>query len=315
MTRISVAALATVSFVALSALTGCSAAVGENCAPDGAASKGITVSPELGTEPTVEFGDPLTVSSTERTVVTAGSGDVVDSGDTVKMHFALYNGTTGDYIEASNFLEGGETAFPVDTAATQFVGIAKVLNCTTVGSRVVGVIPNAEGFGESAVDAGLGAEDVLVIVADVVSIVPAPLAEATGEVVAPVDGFPAVEYVDGTVTVDVDTAAVPTEFALETLIKGAGEVVADGATVVVNYHGVNMNTGVVFDSSFDRGTPATFNVNQVIQGFHDAIVGQTIGSRVVVIIPADLGYGDEGSGDLIAGGDTLLFVVDILGLS
>ena len=119
---------------------------------------------------------------------------------------------------------------------------------------------------------------------------------------------------DGKVTVDIDTSAVPTAYALETLIKGEGEVVADGATVVVNYHGVNMNTGVVFDSSFDRGTPATFNVNQVIQGFHDAIVGQAIGSRVVVIVPADLGYGDAGSGENIAGGDTIMFVIDILGL-
>lgn len=314
MSRFSAVALATVSLVALSTLTGC-APQGTNCTADGSAAQSVKVSTELGSEPTVTVPSPLTVDTTQRHVVTAGSGDVVDTGETVKMHFALYNGTTGEYIEASNYLADGETAFPVDTATTQFVGIAKTLNCTTVGSRVVGVIPNSEAFADQAETAGLGADDVIVFIADVMSIVPAALAEATGEVVDPVEGFPAVTVADGKVTVDIDTSSVPAEYALETLIKGEGDVVADGATVVVNYHGVNMNSGVVFDSSFDRGTPATFNVNQVIQGFHDAIVGQPIGSRVVVIIPSDLGYGEEGSGDSIQGGDTLLFVIDILGIS
>lgn len=313
MTRFSAVALATVSLVAVSALTGC-APQGTNCTADGDAAKSITVSAELGAEPTVTVPSPLTVDTTQRHVVTAGTGEMVDSGETIKMHFALYNGTTGEYIEASNYLADGETSFPVDTATTQFVGIAKTLNCTMVGSRVVGVIPNAEAFADQAESAGLGADDVLVFIADVMSIVPAALPEATGSTVEPLEGFPAVTVTDGKVTVDVDTSAVPATYALETLIQGEGEVVAEGATVVVNYHGVNMNTGVVFDSSFDRGEPATFNVNQVIQGFHDAIVGQAIGSRVVVIVPAELGYGDAGSGENIAGGDTIMFVIDILGL-
>jgi peptidylprolyl isomerase len=98
------------------------------------------------------------------------------------------------------------------------------------------------------------------------------------------------------------------------LIQGAGDVVAEGATIVVNYEGVNWNTGEVFDSSFDRGSPATFGTAEVIAGFRDGLVGQKIGSRVIIIIPSDLGYGDAGSGELIKGGDTILFVVDILGV-
>ena len=82
----------------------------------------------------------------------------------------------------------------------------------------------------------------------------------------------------------------------------------------MNYEGVNWNTGEVIDSSFDRGEPATFSTQGVIQGFHDALVGQKVGSRVVVVIPSELGYGDTGSGDLIKGGDTIVFVVDILGV-
>ena len=244
----------------------------------------------------------------------AGSGDTVATGQSIKMDYTLYNATTGELLETSAYTAGQEVSYPVDEAATQFVGLSKTLLCSTVGSRVVGVIPSAEAFGDQATAAGLGADDVLLFVIDVEGVVPEPLAEATGTPVDPQDGFPTVEFTDGNPTVTIPDGAVPTEYALETLIQGDGDVVADGATVVVNYEGVNWNTGEVFDSSFDRGAPATFSTAQVIQGFHDALVGQKIGSRIVVIIPSDLGYGDTGSGDKIKGGDTLVFVVDILGL-
>jgi hypothetical protein len=202
----------------------------------------------------------------------------------------------------------------VDVESPQFAGLAKTLVCSTVGTRVIGVIPNSEAFADQAEAAGLGADDVLLFVIDVAGVVPAPLDEATGTPVDPLPGFPEVVFADGKPTVTIPEGAVPTEYAIETLIQGDGDVVPDGATVVVNYHGVNWNSGLVFDSSFDRGAPATFSTAGVIQGFRDAIVGQKIGSRVVVIIPSDLGYGDAGSGDMIKGGDTLVFVIDILGL-
>ena len=104
------------------------------------------------------------------------------------------------------------------------------------------------------------------------------------------------------------------ELTIEDIVVGDGAEAAPGGQVEVHYVGVDYETGEEFDSSWGRGEPATFNVNQVIQGFHDAIVGQAIGSRVVVIVPAELGYGDAGSGENIAGGDTIMFVIDILGL-
>ncbi|MSX40225.1 MAG: peptidylprolyl isomerase, partial [Actinobacteria bacterium] len=182
------------------------------------------------------------------------------------------------------------------------------------GTRIVAVIPNAEGFGAQAEQAGIGAEDTLVFVIDVTSIAAKPLAEATGTPVEPLVGFPEVVFTDGNPTVTIPDGDVPADYAIETLIQGDGAVVAEGATVIVNYEGVNWNTGEVFDSSFDRGEPATFSTQGVIQGFHDALVGQKVGSRVVVVIPSELGYGDTGSGDLIKGGDTIVFVVDILGV-
>lgn len=308
-----IASFLTVSLVAL-ALTGCSTPGGDNCIPSGNASSSVTVEGEFGAAPTITFDKGLTATTTERSVAIAGTGAAVGDGDTVKMDYTLYNGTSGTEIEKSDYSETSPISYPIDTAATSFVGLAKAIACTTVGSRIVAVIPNAEAFGAQAAQAGLGADDTLVFVIDVTSVGAKPLDEATGTPVEPLAGFPEVFFADGNPTVTIPAGAVPTEFAIETLIQGDGEVVADGATVVVNYEGVNWNTGEVFDSSFDRGEPSTFSTAGVIQGFRDALVGQKVGSRVVVIIPSDLGYGDTGSGDKIKGGDTLVFVVDILGV-
>ncbi len=303
----------TASFVAL-ALAGCATPGGDNCIPSGPASSAVKVDGAFGTAPTVTFTKGLTATTTERSVVSAGNGAAVSDKDTVKMDYTLYNGTTGAQIEKSEYAKDKQMSYPVNLAATTFVGLSKAIACTTVGTRIVAVIPNAEGFGAQAAQAGLGANDTLVFVLDITSVGAKPLAEATGKAVAPTAGFPDVKFADGKPTVTIPEGPVPTKYAIETLIQGEGDVVADGATVVVNYTGVNWNTGKVFDSSFDRGSPATFGTNGVIKGFHDAIVGQKIGSRVVVIIPSELGYGKDGSGDLINGGDTLVFVVDILGV-
>ena len=308
-----IASLLTVSLVAL-ALAGCSAPGGDNCIPSGPASSAVKVDGEFGAVPTITFDKGLTVSTTERSVAISGTGAAVADGDTVTINYSLYNGTTGLEIEKSEYTETSPIPYPIDTSATNFVGLAKAIACTTVGTRIVAVIPNAEGFGDQAAQAGLGADDTLVFVIDVTSIAAKPLAEATGTTVEPLAGFPEVVFTDGNPTVTIPAGDVPSKYAIETLIQGDGEVVADGATVVVNYEGVNWNTGEVFDSSFDRGQAATFSTSGVIQGFHDALVGQKVGSRVVVIIPSDLGYGDTGSGDKIKGGDTLVFVVDILGI-
>lgn len=117
------------------------------------------------------------------------------------------------------------------------------------------------------------------------------------------------------------TITIPSEppadaLVTKTLVTGTGPVVQAGDLLVVNYLGETWDDGNVFDSSFDRGQPASFpiGVGKVIAGWDAALVGQTVGSRVVMAIPPSLGYGDAGQPDAkISGDDTLVFVVDILG--
>jgi peptidylprolyl isomerase len=186
---------------------------------------------------------------------------------------------------------------------------------------VVGVIPAAEAFGpEGAPEFGLEPGHGLVFVVDVISIKPPaepPLDRIEGEASEPGEGFPSIEYAEsGEPTVVIPEGDVPAEFAFSTVITGTGAEVGAGDIVVVHYHGVNWNTGEVFDSSWSRNEPATFPTGGVIPGFRDGLIGQTVGSRVIIVIPADLGYGPSGgTGDgSIGAEDTIVFVVDILGV-
>ena len=97
---------------------------------------------------------------------------------------------------------------------------------------------------------------------------------------------------------------------------GDGAVVAPGATVVAHYAGYGAKTGQMFDSSWQRGEPATFPLDAVIIGWQDGLVGMKVGGRRVLVIPASQGYGDtppDGAG--ILPGETLIFVVDLVGVS
>lgn len=323
--RIASTILVTTALVA--ALAGCSTpapsatpSAAADCTPvaSGSISDAVKVTGDSGKLPIVIFDFPLTAKTTERTVVTAGDGAVVQKGDTVKLQYSILNGATGVNVAGTDYTDATLTDFPVDEGKF-LAGIVKTLQCSTVGSRVVGVIPPADGFGDQGSSAiGIGATDDIVFVADIVSIKPPadpPLPKANGADQPPTDGFPAVTLAaDGRPTVTIPDSAPPTELKIALLKKGDGAQVADGAQVVVHYEGINWNTKEIFDESWAKGQPATFGTGQVIPGFSKALVGQSVGSQVIVIIPPDQGYGAAGSPPKIGGTDTILFVVDILGI-
>lgn len=293
-----------------------SGAASDTCvaAPSGTGSDGVKVTGDFGAEPTVDISSPLTVDATERTVVIEGDGDVVTEGQKAQIDFALYNATSGEQVSSTGYTEDSVQTLSVDESQV-LPGIAKTIECSTIGSRVVGVIPPVDSWGETgSTDLGIAATDTIVFVADVVSVSPPALDRADGEDQEPVEGLPTVVLDDdGAPTITIPDADAPTELEIAALKVGDGDVVADGDTVTVNYTGVIWDTGEVFDSSWANGAPVSFATTGVITGFGKALVGQTVGSQVIAVIPPDEGYGEAGSGT-IKGTDTIVFVVDILGI-
>ncbi len=293
-----------------------------DCTPvaSGKASDAVTATGDFNSKPDVTIEFPTAVEKTERSVLIAGDGEVAQPGDTVMINFSLYSGETGEELSATEYGDDTATDFPLDD--TQLLpGIVRTLECSTIGSRVVGVIPPADSFGDQgSQQLGVQPGEDIVFVADIVAMAPPvepalPRANGVDQPVEP--GFPTVELdADGRPTVTFPDSAIPTEFMLTVLKLGDGPTVADGDDVVVHYEGINWNTGVIFDESWARGEPATFNTSQVIPGFTQALVGQQVGSQVLVVIPPDLGYGPAGgSPPNIGATDTIVFVIDILGIA
>jgi peptidylprolyl isomerase len=106
----------------------------------------------------------------------------------------------------------------------------------------------------------------------------------------------------------------PSELLVEDLEVGKGEEATAGRTISAHYVGVAWSTGEEFDASWNRGQPLTFQVGvgQVIQGWDQGLLGMKVGGRRKITIPPHLGYGDRGAGGAIKGGETLIFVVDLV---
>ena len=108
----------------------------------------------------------------------------------------------------------------------------------------------------------------------------------------------------------------PTGLQVQVLEEGSGPVVTAGRTIVVNYLG-QVWDGDIFDTSYDRGETIKFPIGTgaVIGGWDKGLVGQTVGSRVLLSVPPEHGYGMRGVPQAgIGGTDTLVFVVDVVGV-
>jgi FKBP-type peptidyl-prolyl cis-trans isomerase len=116
----------------------------------------------------------------------------------------------------------------------------------------------------------------------------------------------------GAPTVQVQTGPPPTKLVVKDLKVGTGAAAAPTDTITVNYIGVACSTGKVFDSSWSRGQPATFGLNQVIKGWTTGLTGMKVGGRRLLGIPPSLGYGSQQAGADIAPDETLWFVVDLI---
>ena len=117
--------------------------------------------------------------------------------------------------------------------------------------------------------------------------------------------------------VTVPDTAPPAELTIIDDVVGDGAEAVSGQSVSVHYVGVSWSTGRQFDASWDRMEPFRFGLGagQVIKGWDEGVAGMKVGGRRTLHIPPHMGYGAQGAGGVIAPDETLIFVVDLLGVS
>jgi peptidylprolyl isomerase len=109
----------------------------------------------------------------------------------------------------------------------------------------------------------------------------------------------------------------PADLVVEDITVGDGPEARPGQQVIVHYVGVAHSTGREFDSSWNRNDTFDFRLGggQVIQGWDQGVAGMKVGGRRKLVIPPHLGYGERGAGGVIKPGETLIFVVDLVGVN
>ena len=283
-------------------------------APTDSGIESVEVSGAEGEKPTVAFEAPFGVASTERTVLREGTGAPVALGQKVTVEYLAVNGR--DAAEFDTSYDKAPATFILDEA-TVIKGFATGLDGVTIGSRVLVAVAPEDGYGPQGgvPDANIEEDDTLLFIIDVTAAADV-LARATGTPVAPPGGLPGITLAEnGQPTITVPQTPAPTELVVQPLITGAGPVVEAGQQITVHYTGVKWPGGEQFDSSWDRGSPATFPIGTggVIPGWDAGLVGQPVGSQVLLVVPPAQGYGEQGNPQGgISGTDTLVFVADIL---
>lgn len=117
-------------------------------------------------------------------------------------------------------------------------------------------------------------------------------------------------------SVDIPDGPPPAGLQIEDLVTGEGDEAVAGRTVDVHYVGVSWSSGRQFDASWDRGSTFSFGLGagQVIRGWDQGVAGMRVGGRRRLTIPPELAYGSRGAGGVIGPNETLVFVVDLLGV-
>ncbi len=272
-------------------------------AADVAALAGVKVDGEAGAEPKLVFDAPLTVSTITTRLVEDGDGAALKDGQRISAHVVVFNGQDGSR-SASTWKENEGKADSFTLGDPSLGAINDVLGDAHVGARVLVANP------QTGTDGSVTTSLMFFEVVDAKTIP----TRAEGEAVTPAEGLPTVTLDDdGKPSIDIPEGyQAPTELVAQTLIKGTGPVVKDTQSITAHYTGWTLD-GEVFDSSWERGTPATFGLQQVIAGWTQGLAGQTVGSQVLLVIPADLAYGEKSDTNTHQlAGETLIFVVDIL---
>ncbi|MFE2725908.1 FKBP-type peptidyl-prolyl cis-trans isomerase [Kitasatospora sp. NPDC059327] len=246
--------------------------------------------------------------------VSEGDRSTVNKGDWVTVNYSAKDWTTGKDLPSS-YDEGGKPQLYQAGSGQLVPAFDQSVIGKKVGSRLLVVAPPAAAFGSQGNgQLGVGPGDTVVFVLDIMESLPQD-STLSGAMTQPPATLPQVkDNGKAAVTITVPPGqAPPTDLQQAVLIKGEGKPVKSGQTLVVQYTGVLWSNGQQFDSSWSHGGAQALQIGtgSVIEGWDKGLVGQTVGSRVELVVPPALGYKDQAQGS-VPPNSTLVFVIDIL---
>lgn len=302
-------ALLTVLGLATLSLAGCATVGAPACTRPASADAPLQAQFDItgapGSKPSVSFDTPFHVDDAATWETVEGTGTPITSEDQlVALDVALYDGATGAELVSTPFDGDLSRVFTITDWSATFPDFAALMDCAAGGSRVVLALPR-DGLAPQTADAlGMGVDDAVLAVVDVNKVF---LARATGTTVFnDAHNLPTVVRApSGQPGIIVPDAPAPTEIVVQTLVRGDGPALTAQDAVRVNYTSVPFEVaGDVRDTTWGSAPASVVVGADDTPGFTEALTGQTVGSQILLVVPAD----DAGSDEAV------VYVIDILGL-
>lgn len=270
---------------------------------------------EATAEPSVSFATPFAANGTEAYKIEDGDGATIEDGDSLLVDATVFNGADGTslgttYTDAPMIIPVGQE---LKDAAPELYDIL-------IGSKVgmsFSYSTNIDTTSTSTAEATPTVSAGTATNVEVYTVSGKLLKSAEGteneKKSSALESFSVADDGTATLTLSEDRGDAPTELYTEDLITGTGATVSETDTLYVNYVGVTWSDGAQFDGNFGA-TPTALSLNGVIEGWKQGLAGKTVGSRVLLVIPSELAYGEDAATSGAPEG-ALVFVVDILGSS
>ncbi|WP_148204519.1 FKBP-type peptidyl-prolyl cis-trans isomerase [Acidothermus cellulolyticus] len=280
---------------------------------------GISVDAGFETEPQIHVDSATPPPTrTEVVVVRRGPGVLLQQGDLAVVDDVGRTWRSSAMYENTYYLGQAPHVFPVGTTPLALPGLVHALEGIPVGSRVLVVVPPSQGFGVSASrPQGVSAADTAVVVFDIIGGYRGD-AGPQGSVVSHGGGqLPSVSWSDvhSAPHVHIPEAAPPQQRRVVTLVKGNGPALQQGNLAIVQYLAETWS-GQLVGSSWDRPLPVPLPIGTgaLLPGLDQGLVGVTVGSRVLIVVPPAEGLSASGAPSAgVPRSETLVFVVDVLG--
>jgi FKBP-type peptidyl-prolyl cis-trans isomerase len=272
----------------------------------------VTVSDSGPKGPELSFKAPIRFEKTASKVVKAGpgTGPAINPTSLVTVHYLGVNAT--DEFEFTPAWNAGPSTFYVNSVVK---GFTDGLLDKHAGDRVLIVVNAKDAFGATGnLQATVRPNDSVIFLVDI---------DAVAPMQAHPQGVPSLQY-DPTgnpskFTADDSTTKHPTELGVYPVVEGTGPVVKAGDHISVDYFGQIYPDKAIFNpwngQPFDVTLGATSGPGSVIKGWDQGLTGQRVGTRLVLVVPPDLGYGDKAQGTTIPANSTLIFAIEILSVN